>query len=92
MSIHKSLKSKRFEVVRTVRKRWERIEKLNRTKKWVDGMSVYGLPKEKIVQIKLKIEKEKLTEEEKSKLNPDFSVISIKKGKKKTSKDVTGIR
>ena len=85
MSIHKSLKSKRFEVVRTVRKRWERIEKLNRTKKWIDGMSVYGLPKEKIVQIKLKIE------EEKSKLQPyDFSAISTKK--KKTSKDVTGIR
>lgn len=91
MSIHKSLKSKRFEVVRTVRKRWERIEKLNRTKKWVDGMSVYGLPKEKIVQIKLKIEKEKLSEEEKSKLQPhDFTAISTKK--KKTSKDVIGIR
>ena len=53
-------------------------------------MSVYGLPKEKVIQIKLKIEKEKLTEEEKSKLNPDFSAISTKK--KKTSKDVTGIR
>ncbi len=90
MSIHKSLKSKLFKTIRTVRKRWERIEKLNRTQKWVDGMSVYGLPKEKVIQIKLKIEKEKLTEEEKSKLNPDFSAISTKK--KKTSKDVTGIR
>lgn len=91
MSIHKSLKSNKWKTVRNVRKRWERIEKLNRTQKWIDGMSVYGLPKEKITQIKFKIEKEKLTEEEKNKLNPDFSAISIKKGKKK-SKDVTGIR
>lgn len=90
MSIHKSLKADRFPVKRSVRTRRERLEKLKRTEKWVEGMSIYGLPKEKILQIKLKIKKEKkeLTNEDVAQ-----SIITKNEGhKKKTSRDDTETR
>jgi len=62
MSMHPSLKSERFKKIRSVNKRHERIAKLIRTEKWIEGMSVYGLPKEKILRIKLKIKDEKKKE------------------------------
>ena len=64
MSIHKSLRVERYPKIRSVRNRRERIQKLIRTEKWVEGMSVYGLPKEKIRRIKLKIKDEKKKVEE----------------------------
>ena len=59
MSQHKSLKTERFKQKRNVEKRWERIAKLKRNEKWVESMSVYGLPKDKILRLKLKIKEEK---------------------------------
>jgi len=63
MSMHSSLRIKKFRQNRSVRKRWERIAKLKRTEKFVEGMSVYGLPKEKILKIRKKIKDEKKKEE-----------------------------
>ena len=88
MSLHNSLKTKKFGTNRSVRKRYERLEKLNRNMKWIEGMSVYGLPKEKIEIIKLKIkdEKKEITE------SPILPFITSKDKKKKISKDVGNIK
>jgi len=59
MSMHRSLKSKKFKPQRNVTKRWERLQKLQRNGEWVEGLSIYGLPKEKIQKIKFKIKKQK---------------------------------
>ncbi len=60
MSIHPSLKSKKFAKTRNVRKKWERIKKLSRNAEWLSQHgTIYGLPKEKIKHIKLKIKDEK---------------------------------
>lgn len=81
MSIHKSFKSKRFPKKRSVRTRRERLEKLKRTEKWVEGMSVYGLPKEKIMLIKLKIKKEKKKVNAADVVNSVTSTENTKKNK-----------
>jgi len=88
MSIHKSLKSKRFPKIRTVRKRYERIEKLKRTLKWVEGMSIYGLPKEIIRRLKWKIKKEEVKKE----IVPLYDFIQEESKKKKTSRDIGKIK
>ena len=62
MSMDKSLKRDKFSGVRNVRKRYERLQKLIRTGKFIDGLSVFGLPKEKIRRLKIKVEKEKKKE------------------------------
>jgi len=59
MSIHRSLKVNKFKPKRNVRKRRERFAKLLRTEKFVNKLSVYGMPKEKIKRIKMKLKKEK---------------------------------
>ena len=59
MSIHKSLKVNQYRIKKSVHKRYERLAKLKRTEKWVEGMSIYGLPKEKIIHIQYKLKKEK---------------------------------
>lgn len=93
MSIHKSLKSKKFQAKRNVRKRWERLQKLDRNAKWIENKgTVLRLPKEKIERIKFKIAKEKMTEEEKQELATQTSLHKKIKVSKKKSKDVTGIR
>ena len=83
MSIHKSLKSERFPKIKTVHKRYERLAKLKRTEKWIEGMSIYGLPKEKIIRLKIKIK------EEKKKIQQEIKSITPieEKKKKKTSRD-----
>jgi small basic protein (TIGR04137 family) len=90
MSKHKSLKRDKFKDKRNVRTRRERLAKLIRTEKFVQGMSVYGLPKEKITRIQLKIKKEKkeLT------TNNLVSLVTPtdEKRKKKTSRDDTDTR
>ena len=58
MSQHRSLKTNKFKVIRSVRSRRERVEKLIRNLEWMEkNQSVYNLPKEKIVRIKYKIKK-----------------------------------
>lgn len=88
MSTHKSLKSDRFPKLRTVRKRYERIAKLQRNLKWLEkNQSVYHLPKEKIIRLKYKIKKE--IEEKKSLVDYALSLPSKAEStkKKKTSRD-----
>jgi len=91
MSIHPSLKSNRWKQNRSVRKRWERLEKLNRTKDWIEkNATAYGLPKEKIDKIIFKIKDEK-NHIEKKEPTENLSITTNKKAKKK-NKDITGIR
>ena len=59
MSMHKSLKRDKYGKKRNVRKRYERLRKLVRTGKFIDGLSIFGLPKEKIRRLKIKVEKKK---------------------------------
>lgn len=54
MSIHPSLKATKGNKLRSVLKRYERIEKLKKDGKWVDDQSAYGLIKGKVLKIKLK--------------------------------------
>ena len=62
MSLHRSLKIDKFSAKkRSVRKRQERIRSLILQRKWEQGQSVFGLPKEKIIKIKpIKSEKKKV--------------------------------
>jgi len=84
MSMHKSLKSARFPKIRSVRKRYERIAKLQRNLQWLEkNQSVYGLPKEKIIRLIFKIKKEK----EIKPLTPLYSPPVEEKRKKKISRD-----
>ena len=64
MSIDKSLKTDRFKQKRNVRTRRERIQKLIKEARYLK--SVYNLPKEKIVRLKIK----KLKEEKPKELIP----------------------
>lgn len=54
MSLHPSLTAAKGSKHRSVHKRFERIEKLKKDSKWKDGESAFGLPKGKIIKIKLK--------------------------------------
>ena len=53
MSIHPSLAAAKGKKHRSVRKRYERIQKLKKDGKWNDD-SAFGLPKEKIIKLKIK--------------------------------------
>jgi small basic protein (TIGR04137 family) len=58
MSQHPSLRSSDKDTKhRSVLKRYERLKILKDKEKWVDGESVYGLSKVKIVKFKIKKEK-----------------------------------
>lgn len=83
MSQHNSLKSNKWIEKRSVRTRRERIEKLKRNLKWVEGMSVYGLPKEIIRRLKLKIKKEEVKKE----IVPLYSPPTEENKKRKISRD-----
>jgi small basic protein (TIGR04137 family) len=49
MSLHKSLKIKNQHTrARNVLKREERLEKLQESERWSEGVSVYGLPKVRV--------------------------------------------
>jgi len=64
MGIHKSLKPPKSGSKKTVNKRIDRIKKLIKEDKMdINNLKIYGLPKEKI--IKMKIKKEKKEEETK---------------------------
>ena len=59
MSLHKSLRCDKFKnKKRSVRKRAERLRSLMLQEKWEQGQSIYGLPKEKVIRMKL-VKKEK---------------------------------
>lgn len=90
MSMHRSLKRDVWKEKRNVRKRYERLEKLVKSLKWAEGMSVYGLPKEKVRRIKIKIkeEKEKLGIED----NLALAMETDGKQQKKQSKDIGKIK
>ncbi|MCK4994236.1 MAG: small basic protein [Candidatus Omnitrophica bacterium] len=54
MSIHPSLTASKGKKQRSVLKRYERIEKLKKESKWKDDTSSFGLPKVKVIKMKLK--------------------------------------
>ncbi|MFH1093373.1 MAG: small basic protein [Candidatus Omnitrophota bacterium] len=54
MSIHPSLTATKGKKQRSVLKRYERIEKLKKEGKWKEDTSSFGLPKVKIIKMKLK--------------------------------------
>ena len=88
MSMHRSLKRDKWGTKRNVRKRFERIQKLIKEARYLK--SVYNLPKEKIVRLKIK----KLKEEKKE-ITPAFGVSTSETEKntsKKKSKDVGKIK
>ena len=64
MSIHSSLRGKKggMDALRNVMKRHERVRHLMTQGTWVDGQSVYGLPK--IKQMKMKARKAAAKEKE----------------------------
>jgi len=73
MSIHRSLKTNKFKPKRSVRKRWERLQKLQKNLKWLEkNYSVYGIPKEKIVRLKLKIKQKKEEKEDTNDLMSNY--------------------
>jgi len=83
MSMDKSLRRNKWLPKRNVRKRFERIQKLIKEAKYLK--SVYNLPKEKIVRLKIK----KLKEEKKE-ITPAFGLSTSeieKNASKKKSKD-----
>lgn len=62
MSMHNSLKPRK-QKHRSVLKRHERLAKAIRNKKWMEGMTVYGLPKYTPIKFKLKKKKEEKKQE-----------------------------
>ena len=54
MSIHPSLTASKGKSHRSVMKRYERVEKLKKDGNWADDSSAFGLPKVKVVRMKLK--------------------------------------
>ncbi|MFH1459603.1 MAG: small basic protein [Candidatus Omnitrophota bacterium] len=54
MSIHPSLTAAKGKKQRSVLKRYERIQKLQKEGKWKDESSSFGLPKAKVIKLKLK--------------------------------------
>ncbi len=54
MSIHPSLTAAKGKKLRSVLKRYERIEKLKKENKWSDNTSSFHLPKVKVIKMKLK--------------------------------------
>ena len=63
MSLHKSLKTYKHKAKRSVRKRHERLRSLMLKDKWdKEHNSIYALPKEKIIRLKIKKEKERKQE------------------------------
>ena len=63
MSQHTSLRSSSVGVKhRNVLKRYERIKTLVESEKWNDRKSVYNLPKQKLIKLKVKKTKDKAEE------------------------------
>lgn len=88
MSIHQSLKTNSNKYKRSVRKRYERLRSLLLQQKWdKEHSSIFALPKEKIVRLKIK----KIKEEKSEKDLVTYVKEAEKKAKKK-SRDTTGIR
>jgi len=64
MSIHPSLKTGKAAHQNSVLKRLARLLRLQKEDKWVEGDSVFGLAKVKVIKMKLKKEKKVETPEE----------------------------
>ena len=82
MSIHSSLKGHKNKSIRSVRKRYERLKALLEKEK--DVLSVFALPKEKIIRLKIKKEKKEETSSE-------GLTESTKEAEKKTMKKGCGL-
>lgn len=54
MSIHPSLAASKGKKYRSVLKRFERVQELKKEGRWQEEDSVFGLPKGKIIKMKLK--------------------------------------
>ncbi|MBU1044219.1 MAG: small basic protein [Candidatus Omnitrophica bacterium] len=54
MSIHPSLKATKGNKLRSVLKRYERIEKIKNEGKWEEEKSAFGLIKGKVLKVKIK--------------------------------------
>lgn len=78
MSMHKSLKRDRYGAKRNVRKRYERLQKLIKEAKYLK--SIYNLPKEKVVRLKIKKLKEEKKEDTLTPITPP--ILPPKKEKK----------
>ena len=75
MSQHPSLRSTgKNKSHKSVLKRYEKIKELKDKEKWHDGDSVFGLPKLKIV--KLRIKKEKTASKEEGATTTEGAVVS----------------
>ena len=86
MSIHRTLKSNKYGQNRTVRTRRERVKTL--LEKEIEVKSVFNLPAEKVIRLKIKKEKQ-----EKPVEAPEESAINWKSPThKKTSKDIGAIK
>jgi len=99
MSIHPSLSKEKGNTHRSVPKRSERLQKLKEEGLWTEKDSTFGLPKQKIVRMKLKKEKAAVAKEgeagavtaatpgTEAKTKPETKAKSnIKAGSKTTSK------
>lgn len=64
MSVHPSLKTQKSKRHKSVLKRLEKILRLQKEDKWQEGDSVFGLPKVKVVKLKIRKEKAKAPEAE----------------------------
>ena len=67
MSIHPSLTPTKGKKQRSVLKRYERVEDLKQKGKWKEDDSAFGLPKTKILKMKLKKSKAAPKKEEEKK-------------------------
>ena len=86
MSIHRTLKSNKYGQIRTVRSRRERIKTL--LEKEIEVKSVFNLPAEKVIRLKIKEEKQEKPVEAPVDTMTDWTPPTHKK----TSKDVGKIK
>jgi len=86
MSIHRTLKSNKYGQNRTVRTRRERVKTL--LEKEIEVKSVFNLPAEKIIRLKIKKEKQETPVETTPTTMEDWKPPTHKK----TSKDVGKIK
>lgn len=93
MSIHPSLRARRGRR-RSVLQRHERLAKLLREEKWLEGMSIYGLPKYNPPRIKKNKQDETKTVTDKVDILEEHKLAKEKAGKdkkgKKNKKEITG--
>ncbi|MBN1872286.1 MAG: small basic protein [Candidatus Omnitrophica bacterium] len=82
MSQHPSLKSgTKDKAHRSVWKRFERLRFLVDKGKWQEGESIFGLPKMKLIKVKIKKEKAEVAEGEAGAVAPEAGSAASQEGK-----------